>query len=85
MPHLIQRSSPSLWTPPLAAYDWLLIDNADRLYPWADYCGIPGGIPNRTTIYTSLGVAGQAPTYAQSVTAAQVNAEIGRASCRERV
>ena len=57
-------------------YDWLLVDNADRLYPWASYCGIPGGIPNRTTIYTSLGLAGQVPSYAQSVTAAQVNAAI---------
>jgi PKD repeat protein len=27
---------------------------ADRLYDWASYSGIPGGIPNRTTIYQSF-------------------------------
>ena len=45
---------------------------ADRLYDWGAYCGVPGGIPNRTTIYTSLGVPGQSPSYAQSVTALQI-------------
>lgn len=49
---------------------------AGRSYPWSDYCGVPGGIPNRNTVYTTLGVAGQAPTYAQSVTAAQINAAL---------
>jgi len=53
-------------------YDWLLVDNASRLHPWPQYCGIPGGIPARTTIYTTLGLAGQAPSYTQSVTAAQI-------------
>lgn len=63
-----------------ASTDWLLVDNADRLYPWGDYCGIPGGIPERTTIYAALGVSGQAPTYVQSVTAAQITAAIVSAS-----
>ena len=50
-------------------YDWLLVDNADRLYPWGDYCGIPGGIPNRTTIYTTLS-SGATPSQINSAVAA---------------
>jgi hypothetical protein len=53
-------------------YDWFLVDNANRLYPWPEYCGVPGGIPARMTIYTTLGLGGQSPTYAQSVTATQI-------------
>ena len=49
---------------------------AELRYQWGLYCGIPGGIPDRTTIYTSLGVPGQAPSYAQSVTADQIRAAI---------
>lgn len=41
--------------------------------------GVPGGIPARNAICTTLGTAGQASTYVQSVTAAQINSAI--ASC----
>ncbi len=51
------------------------LDNAGRLTDWS-YCGVPGGIPVRTTIYAALGVPGQASTYAQTVTAAEVNAAL---------
>lgn len=47
-----------------------------RYYLWGDYCGIPGGIPVRNTVYTTLGVAGQSPSYVQSVTATQINSAI---------
>ena len=50
-------------------YDWLTVDNADRLYDWASYCGIPGGIPNRTTIYTTLS-SGATPSQINSAVAA---------------
>ncbi|HUT61393.1 MAG TPA: hypothetical protein VNA25_26400, partial [Phycisphaerae bacterium] len=32
-------------------HDWFLVDYADRLYPWPEYCGIPGGIPTDRTQY----------------------------------
>ena len=35
-------------------YDWFLVNYADRLYPWKESCGIPGGIPTRTVIYATL-------------------------------
>ena len=47
-------------------YGWLLVDNASRLIDWT-YCGVPGGIPNRTTVYTTLN---------PGVTAAQINTAI---------
>ena len=40
---------------------------AERLYDWGAYCGVPGGIPNRTTIYRTL---------TPSNTVAQINAAI---------
>ncbi len=40
---------------------------ADRLYDWGAYCGVPGGITNRTTIYRTL---------TPSNTAAEINAAI---------
>ena len=43
-------------------------------YGWRD--GGLGAIPNRTTICSSLGQAGQAPTFVQNVTAAQINSAI---------
>ena len=48
-------------------YDWLLVDNASRLYDWETYCGIPGGIPARTTIYQ---------TFSSGATAAQIQSAI---------
>jgi len=47
-------------------YEWLYGANASRLIDWT-HCGVPGGIPNRTTIYTTL---------YQSSTVAQINAAI---------
>jgi len=47
-------------------YGWLLVDNASRLIDWT-YCGIPGGIPTRTTIYTTLSAG---------ATASQINTAI---------
>jgi hypothetical protein len=38
-----------------------------RTYDWATYCGIPGGIPTRDTIYTTL---------TSTATAAQIVAAI---------
>ena len=58
---------------PTSLYGWFLVDYANRLYPWPEYCGIPGGIPTRATIYTTLGAAGQTPSYVQSVTATQIS------------
>ena len=40
---------------------------ADRLYDWGAYCGVPGGIPNRTTIFRTL---------TPSNTTAEINAAI---------
>jgi hypothetical protein len=40
---------------------------AERTYDWGTYCGVPGGIPDRTTIYTTL---------TSSATASQINAAI---------
>ena len=44
----------------------------DRLYEWGAYCGVPGGIPDRATIYRTLTVAN---------TTAEINAAI--AACPE--
>ena len=49
------------------SYDWFLKDYADRLINWT-YAGVPGGIPNRTTVYTTLN---------PGATAAQIIAAIG--------
>lgn len=40
---------------------------ADRLYDWGAYCGVPGGIPNRTTIFRTL---------SPGCTAAQISAAL---------
>jgi len=40
---------------------------ADRLYDWGAFCGVPGGIPTRTTVYAS---------FSPGVTAAKINAAI---------
>jgi hypothetical protein len=44
-----------------------LVDYADRLYDWDAYCGVPGGIPNRTTVYATM---------TTSNTLAEINAAI---------
>ena len=41
------------WFGAAPSYDWLLVDRAARVINWS-LAGIPGGIPNRTTIYTTL-------------------------------
>ena len=48
---------------------------ADRRVDWSQ-AGVPGGIPNRTTICATLGVAGQSSSYVQGVTSAQINSAI---------
>ena len=50
------------------AHDWFLVDYADRLYPWAEYCGIPGGIPTDRTQY--------GPTLTTVNTTAQITAAL---------
>jgi len=55
------------------SHDWFLVDYADRLYPWAEYCGIPGGIPTNRTQYGS--------TLTTANTTAQINSAI--AACPE--
>jgi PKD repeat protein len=40
---------------------------ADRLYDWGAYCGVPGGIPSRTTIFRTMTATN---------TAAEINAAI---------
>lgn len=51
------------------SYDWFLINYADRLYPWKESCGIPGGIPTRTTVYSTLS-AGATPAAINAATLA---------------
>jgi hypothetical protein len=46
---------------------------SSRVITWQDEVGVEGGIPTRSTVYQTLGVAGQISTYAQSVTASQIN------------
>ncbi len=48
----------------------------DRRVTWQGNVGVAGGIPARMTICSTLGVAGQAPTYAQSVTTSQITSAI---------
>jgi hypothetical protein len=50
----------------MATYDWLYVDNADRIIDWT-LAGVPGGIPTRTTVYTTLNAGS---------TAAQINSAI---------
>jgi len=74
------------WFGPVGGvYDWFLVDNAARLYPWPQYCGVPGGIPARVTIYTTLGAAGQIPSYVQGVTATQISNAIAACPSEQTV
>jgi len=43
--------------------------------------GVPGGIPNRTNICATLGVAGQSSSFTQNVTIDQINSAILSAPC----
>ena len=70
---------------PTDEFSWLYVDNSDRLYPWPEYCGVPGGIPARATIYTTLGSAGQTPSYVQSVTATQISNAIAACPSEQTV
>jgi len=69
-----------LWVTPSAvrAQQWSGILSPSRAIDWST-AGVAGGIPGRTTICTTLGVAGQLASFAQSVGLAQVNSAI--ASC----
>lgn len=57
---------------------WSGIIDPTRAINWTG-AGVIGGIPNRTTICSTLGTAGQSSTFTQSVTAAQINSAL--ASC----
>jgi hypothetical protein len=57
------------------AAPWSGIIDPTRAIDWSQ-AGVPGGIPNRTTVCATLGTAGQASSFAQSVTAAQINSAI---------
>jgi len=54
---------------------WSGIIDPSRAVDWSQ-AGVPGGIPNRTTICTTLGTAGQAPAFVQSVTGVQINSAL---------
>ena len=49
--------------------------STQRRVDWSG-AGVPGGLPNRTTICSTLGTAGQAASFVQSVTPAQINSTI---------
>jgi hypothetical protein len=57
------------------AQAWTGIIDPSRAVDWS-IAGVPGGIPNRTTICSTLGTAGQSSTFVQSVTAAQINSAL---------
>jgi hypothetical protein len=57
------------------AQQWSGIIDPSRAIDWST-SGVVGGIPNRTNICTTLGVPGQSYSFAQSVTAAQINSAI---------
>ena len=50
------------------SHDWLLLDYADRLIDWT-YCGVPGGIPTRTTIYQTMTPANTAAEITAAIAA----------------
>src|SRR5436190_2139654 len=58
--------------------------SAQRRIDWSS-AGVPGGIPNRTTICSTLGTAGQLPTFPQGVTAAQINSAISGCAANQVV
>jgi hypothetical protein len=63
---------------------WSGIIDPSRAVNWAN-AGVPGGIPARATICSTLGVAGQPPAYNQSVTAAQITIAIAGCPSGETV
>ena len=56
---------------PNLATPWAPVVTPTRAIDWSK-AGVTGGIPTRSTICTTLGTAGQAPSFVQSVTAAQI-------------
>ncbi len=63
--HQSQKVSASGFTP------WSGILAPTRAIDWSQ-AGVVGGVPNRTTICQTLGTPGESPSYAQNVTAAQI-------------
>jgi hypothetical protein len=62
---------------PSRAQQWTGILDPSRATDWSNPgAGVIGDIPSRTNICTTLGVAGQSSTYAQSVTLSQINSAI---------
>ena len=57
------------------AQAWTGIIDPSRAVDWSS-AGVPGGIPNRTTICSTLGTAGQSSTFVQGVTAPQINSAL---------
>ena len=58
--------------------------DSSRTIDWTS-AGVVGGIPTRSTICSTLGTAGQAPSFAQSVTAANINSAITGCASNEVV
>jgi hypothetical protein len=54
---------------------WSGILDPTRAIDWSN-AGVPGGIPLRNTICSTLGIGGQAPSFVQAVTVAQINAAL---------
>src|SRR5882724_2394853 len=54
---------------------WSGILDPTRAIDWST-AGVPGGVPVRSTVCSTLGAAGQAPSFVQSVTVAQVNSAL---------
>src|SRR5581483_6427582 len=67
----------------LSAQDTSILAPARKI-DWSG-AGVPGGIPTRTTICATLGTPGQAATFAQSVTAAQINSAISACAANQVV
>src|ERR1700749_1717588 len=58
---------------------WSGVIDPARAIDWTG-AGVVGGIPTRTTICTTLGTAGQLPTFSQSVPISTINPAISACS-----
>lgn len=69
---------------PLYGQLWYGIISPSRAVDWS-HAGVPGGIPERAKVCSTLGAAGKPPTYIQSVTAAQITSAIANCPSGEMV
>jgi parallel beta-helix repeat protein len=72
-----------LWCP--IVFSGTYVIPSDRVTTWQGNVGVKGGIPDRETICTTLGTAGQVSTYAQSVTYSQINTAITNCTAGQTV